>query len=50
MNGTRNHGCISATHVPAVTAGIREVVEKEGVLFTVFLEGVASAGVGGIGL
>lgn len=36
-------------YLPAVTAGIGEVVEKEGVLFTVFPEGVASSGVSRIG-
>ena len=36
-------------YLPAVTAGIGEVVEKEGVLFTVFSEGVAGSGVSRIG-
>ena len=40
---------LDAHYLPAVTAGIGEVVEKEGVLFTVFPERVASSWVSWIG-
>lgn len=49
VKGTVCEAWFHKCRLPAVTAGIGEVVQEEGVLRTIFPEGIASGWVSGIG-